>query len=630
MCGIVGLINIGDVSILIKCLSFLNYRGPDYGSTKWFEKWNSGFGHRRLSIIDLSVDGNQPMTSKDGRYWITYNGEIYNYKEIEKELRVKCPEFRVKTKSDTEILLYAYIEWGEKCLEKLNGMFAFAIFDTMTGEVFAARDRLGIKPFYYTEVNGGLIFASEIKAILETGLVNKEPDYYSLLTPTRFQIAPYTGFKNIFKLLPGHFLKYKDSTLNIKKYWDIRIKEVNEEDNNATEELDSLLNDSVKLQMVADVPVGLLLSGGLDSSIIAALMRKNYSGDINSFTIKFKKSDQKFEKVIDDSYYANKVAQQFGLIENEIEVEPDVVSLLEKIVWHLDEPLSDPAAINTYLISMAAREKGIKVLLNGMGGDEIFGGYRKQLACLKADEYQNIVPLYIRRLFEKTIMMLPSATNKQGIKSIRWVKRFLSFASLPQYERFIVSDLSMSKEMFENLFLDQMSYEDSYFYKSQQKYYLSKEISYLTQMCLNDTNVMLPEHNLNYSDKASMAASVEGRPPMVDHRIAEFMFSLHPKFRIRKNIQKWLLKKVSEKYLSKEIVYRSKAPFGSPLRSWIRNDLKEMVGDLLSEDSVKARGIYDYKVVKKIIDDDRKGLNDNAHIIWTMLNTEVWFRKFFY
>lgn len=629
MCGIVGLIKTGSKEQLIVMSNSIKHRGPDDNGFQWFEKYNSGLAHCRLSIIDLSDMGHQPMSSADGRYWITYNGEIYNFRQVENELRIKNSELRIKSNSDTEILLYAYIEWGEKCLEKLNGMFAFAIFDTLTGEVFAARDRLGVKPFYYTEVDGGLIFASEVKAILESGIVKKEPDYYSLLTPTRFQIAPYTGFENIHKLLPGHYLRFKSGVLTIEKYWDINVCENEKNDSCAFSDLDELLNDSVRLQMIADVPVGLLLSGGLDSSIIAALMRKSYSGEINSFTIKFKKSDQKFEKAVDDSYYASIVAKHFGLVENEIEVEPDVVNLLEKIVWHLDEPLSDPAAINTFLISEAAKEKGIKVLLNGMGGDEVFGGYRKQLACLKADEYQKIVPKYLRGLLEKMIMIAPSATNKQGIKSIRWVKRFLSFASLPQYERFIVSDLSLSKELFEDLFLNHTKYEDSYYYKSQQKYFKNKDLSYLTQMCLNDTNVMLPEHNLNYSDKASMAASLEGRPPLVDHRIVEYMFSLHPKFRIRKNTQKWLLKKVSEKYLPKEIVHRPKAPFGSPLRSWMRNDLKEMVGDLLSENSVKARGVYDYKTVKKIIDDDKKGLNDNAHIIWTMLNTEIWFRKFF-
>jgi len=608
--------------------SAIAHRGPDDEGMKWFDESNSGIGHRRLSIIDLSPAGHQPMCNDAGNLWITYNGEVYNYKEIRNELISEG--YRFKSQSDTEVVLKAYEEWGEKCLDKFNGMFAFAIYDTRTRKLFTARDRIGIKPLYYYHKNASLIFASEIKAILASSLVEKKPDYYALHTPTRFQISPYTGFQNIFKLPPAHYLIFQDGSLTVKPYWNIEVSErYDSQEDTASEQLNTLLKDAVRLQMIADVPVGIFLSGGLDSSIISALMRRNTNQDIHSFTIKFSDADQKFEKTVDDSVYARQVANRLGFHYHEFEVKPDIEDLLPKLVWHLDEPLSDPAAINTYLISKAARDLGIVVLLNGMGGDEIFGGYRKQLACLKADVYQSLVPGILRTPLEKVVNHIPVATSEQGFRVLRWSKRFFSFASLPQTERYLSSDLSLSPEQYKQYFINGVSYRETHFYNSQKDIFALQGISYLTKMCLNDTKVFLPEHNLMYSDKASMAASVESRPPLTDHRIVEFMFSLPPKYRIKGSVQKYLLKKVSERYLPKNVVHRPKAPFGSPLRSWIRGPLSTMVGDLLSEECLKARDLYNPSYISTLIEKDRKGLEDNAHVIWTLLTNEIWFRTFF-
>jgi len=609
-------------------VSVQRHRGPDDEGIIWWSDSCSGLGHRRLSIIDLSPLGHQPMSNETGHLWVTYNGELYNYKEIREELAGKG--YRFQSQSDTEILLKAYEAWGEKCLDKFNGMFAFAIFDTRTRRLFAARDRIGVKPFYYCYKNGSLVFASEIKAILASSLIEKKPDYDALHTPTRFQVSPYTGFENIFKLPPAHYLIFENGRLTLKPYWDIQALENypgREED--AIERLEMLLKEAVRLQMIADVPVGIFLSGGLDSSMIGALMRKNTPHDVHAFTIKFSARDQKFEKMVDDSVYARQVADQLGFHYHEFEIKPEVEDLLPKLVWHLDEPLADPAAINTWLISKAARDLGIVVVLNGMGGDEIFGGYRKQLACLKAEGYQRVVPGIFRTGIEKIFNNVPVATSRQGLKLLRWSRRFVSFASLPQVERYIASDLSLSRRQYQACFLKGGRYEDTHFYKSQKDLLARKELSYLTRMCLSDTKIFLPEHNLTYADKASMAASVESRPPLTDHKVVEFMFSLPPQFRIHGNTQKYLLKKVSEKYLPKKIVYRPKAPFGSPLRSWIRGPLSTLVRDLLSEASVKARGLYNPSYVSALIEKDRQGLEDNAHIIWTLLTNEVWFRTFF-
>jgi asparagine synthase (glutamine-hydrolysing) len=603
------------------------HRGPDDAGLKWFDDSSSGLAQRRLSIIDLSPAGHQPMSNETGDLWIVLNGEIYNYKELADEVQSKG--VRLRSSSDTEILLYAYQIWGEECLERLNGMFAFAIYDSCKRRLFAARDRLGIKPFYYHFQNGRLVFASEIKALLASTLVPKWPDLKALHTPARFQVSPWTGFQDILKLPPAHCMTIEDGKLSLRRYWSLRPSEQAASEAKLVEQLDALLCDSVRLQMRADVPVGVFLSGGLDSPIVSALMRVNTQQTVHSFTIKFSVEDQKFERMTPDWDYARQVAKQFEFTDHEIEIHPQVEELLPKIVWHLDEPLSEPAAINTYLISKAARDLNIVVLLNGMGGDEIFGGYRKHLACLTADSYQAIVPGAVRRMVQSAADHIPVATARRGLKQVRWGKRFLSFASAPRSDRFLMSDLSVAPSQFAQFFASRMSYYDSHFFKAQDPRFKSNGISYLTQMCLNDTLVFLPEHNLTYSDKASMAASIESRPPLTDHRIVEFMFSAPPRERIHGLTQKYLLKKVAEKYLPDNIIYRPKAPFALPLRSWVRGPLSTMVADLLSEQSLRARGLYDPAHVAGLIARDRQGLEDNAYQIWTLLTNEIWFRTFF-
>ncbi|HXX00169.1 MAG TPA: asparagine synthase (glutamine-hydrolyzing), partial [Candidatus Acidoferrales bacterium] len=615
MCGIAGLMNGGSAELLGRMNDIIAHRGPDDAGLKWFDDACSGMAQRRLSIIDLSPGGHQPMRDDTGDLWIVFNGEIYNYKELGEEVRAQGVHLR--SSSDTEILLYAYKIWGEDCLQKLNGMFAFAIYDVRKRKLFAARDRLGIKPFYYHFENGRLVFASEIKAILNSTLVPKRPDLNALHTPARFQVSPLTGFEDILKLPPAHCLTLEDSQLSVRQYWGLHPTEQEASEDVLIEQLDALLCDSVRLQMRADVPVGVFLSGGLDSSIISALMRVNTQQTIHSFTIKFSDEDQKFEQMTPDWDYARQVAKQFGFTYHEIEIHPQVEELLPKMVWHLDEPLSDPAAINTYLISKAARDLDIVVLLNGMGGDEVFGGYRKHLACLTAESYQSIVPGMVRNMVQYAADRIPVATSSRGLKQVRWGKRFLSIASLPRGDRFLMSDLSVPPNQFSQMFASRMSYYDSHFFKAQGPRFKSNGISYLTQMCLNDTLVFLPEHNLTYSDKASMAASIESRPPLTDHRIVEFMFSVPPRERIHRTTQKYLLKKVAEKYLPENIIYRPKAPFASPLRSWVRGPLSTMVADLLSEESLRARGLYDPAYVSGLIARDKQGLEDNAYQIWT-------------
>jgi len=626
VCGIAGLLHCGTRETLQRMVDSQSHRGPDDAGVEWFDATGSGLGHRRLAIIDLSPAGHQPMT--DGGLWITFNGEIYNYRELRAELEAHGHAFR--SQSDTEVILKAYRTWGSNCLERLNGMFAFAIYEPARDELFAARDRLGIKPFYYFQKGERFGFASEIKALLVSALIEARPDWVALHTPARFQVAPGTGFEGILKLPAGHSLLLRDGHLTLRPYWSLRpIEQVEENPERVVETLDDLLRDAVRLQMIADVPVGAYLSGGLDSSVICALMKTLTPQRIHSFTIAFSAEDRRFEKMPDDRRYARRVARLLDFEHHENEISPDIVTLLPRLTWHLDEPIADPAAINVYLLSQMARVQHIVVMLNGMGGDEVYGGYRKHLACLRADTYQSIVPSVVRRMVEQLAGALPVATGRQGLRSVRWAKRFLSFASLPPLERYLASDLALNEGSYEALMPSGPGYRETLYYRTQRRAFESENVSYLTRMCLNDTLFFLADHNLTYSDKAGMAASIESRPPLIDHRLVEYLFTLPPGWRIRRGVQKYLLKRVAERYLPPDIVHRPKAPFGSPLRAWIRGPLTGMVQDLLSETAVRSRGLYDPAVVTRLIEADRRGHEDNAHVIWTLLTNEIWFRTFF-
>lgn len=628
MCGIVALINCGSTEELNSSVRRIIHRGPDNQAVKWFSENNSGLGHARLSIIDLTESGHQPMYDKMGKNWIVFNGEIFNFKDI--KINLTKQGYKFSTESDTEVVLKAYHYWAEKCLDHFNGMFSFVIYNADSHTVFAARDRLGVKPFYYYHFQDKLIMASEIKSILACSAYHKEPDYNALFTPVHYQISPGTGFKGIKKLFPGHFLKFSEGKLKIEKYWDVSPCEENISYKDAFEELENLLIDSIKLQMVADVEVGSLLSGGLDSSLASVLMQKNMNQPLNTYTIKFDQDDLKRQGNVDDSYYAMKLAKQFDFKHHEITIKPDITDLLPKMVWHLDEPIADPAAINTFLISKAARDSGIKVLITGMGADEVFSGYRSHLACLKADSYQKI-PSFIRKYIEAFISGIPQSNTKRDFKYIRWLKSFLSIASLPQLERsLLIKNSALSKKEFDQYFINSSDYILCPYVNNFTKLFnRHPEISYLAKICLLDTKIYLPDHNLAYSDKSMMAAGVEGRPPLIDHRIVELMFRLPDKFRIYKNTQKYILKKISEKYLPKEIIYRSKAPFSAPMRGWLKNELSEMVNDILSHEVLRARGIYNPDYVQKLIKNNNSGLEDNSQLIWRLMVNEIWFRTFF-
>lgn len=632
MCGIAGIVGQADQALIKAMTEALAHRGPDDSGTFTLARDQVALGHRRLSIIDRSPAGHQPMTSAGGRFTVVYNGELYNYRELQRELEQSGHVFR--SRSDTEVLLTAYEAWGSACLQRFTGMFAFAIWDHREKMLFAARDQLGVKPFYYTLTRQGLAFASELKALLRVPGLQREVDLDALHSILLFLWIPdpKTIFRNIFKLAAGHFLEYCDGKLKIERYWEIPTAHPDSRpESYYVEGLREHLQQAVQRQMVSEVPVGAFLSGGLDSSAIVALARSRSNADFSTYTIKFSAQDSRMEAMPNDARYAWIIARQFETDHHEIEIAPNLVELLPKILWHLDEPIADPAAINTYLIAQAAKASGTTVLLSGMGGDEIFAGYRKHMAAMLAMSYRRI-PQWLRSAtVEGLVRRAPVAFAQRGWRLARWAKRFIKSASFDPINSFIGIYSYYDDEEFRELLAPafHVPREDTYALRRHFDYFAQvPELEYLNQMCFVDSKLFLPGLNLMYSDKATMAAGVEGRPPLVDHKVVEFAFSIPAKYKIHGWQAKYILKKAMAPLLPHEVVYRPKAAFGAPLRAWVKHGLHRLIDDLLSEERIKQRGYLNPAYVRQIIAEDRAGRQDNAHRIWALLTLELWFEIF--
>jgi asparagine synthase (glutamine-hydrolysing) len=631
MCGIAGVINGGSPDTLKQMAELQAHRGPDDWGMEWFAEHNAGLAHRRLSIIDLSSAGHQPMPNKRGNRWITFNGEIYNYLELRKELEGKGHRF--VSHSDTEVILAAYDEWGAACVTRFNGMFAFGIYDVETRELFIARDHLGVKPFYYTQRGDLFAFASEAKALFELNGIDPDLDPDAVLSSLLLLWVPEpkTGFKNVWKLPAGHYGVFKNGRLTLTEYWDVPIPEATttEKESDLVERLRELLEQAVRRQLLADVPVGAFLSGGLDSSVIVALSRKIApSAKFDTYTICFSEADKKMEAMPDDAYYARRVAEACGTAHHEVFIESDINDLLEKMLWHLDDPIADGASINTYLISKDAKEHGTTVLLNGMGGDEVFGGYRKQLAAILIERYQTIPTALRRGLIEPFVTVLPVAIAGKGIRPVRWAKRFLRSASLSPIESFIYGFMYYTPDELGEMLAPALLEKDFRDLYPVRRYYETlervKHRSLTEQMTYLDTKLFLAGLNLCYSDKATMAAAVEGRPPLIDKDIVQFAARLPAQYKINGQEQKYLLKKAAEAYLPKEIIYRPKAPFGTPLRAWMNGRLGDAVKETFADNRQAHHRFFKASKVLSMLDAHRKGTSDYAHALWGVYATAKW------
>ncbi len=646
MCGISGIVSKRESSpesfqrVLKDMTDVIAHRGPDDEGT-----WSTvlpnggvvGLGSRRLAILDLSPSGHMPMATEDGAYRIVYNGEIYNYPELKQNLEAKG--YRFRSRCDTEAILYLYREHGPDCLQYLNGMFAIAIWDEPRQRLFLARDHFGIKPLYYTVRDGSLAFGSEIKSLLKVPWVSVEPDGAALSQYLTFNWVPDpdTMFRGIYKLPAGHFAIFERGELKVSQYWDLCLPKAGH-DFRATEEelvkeVRRRFSKSVKSQLLSDVPLGSFLSAGLDSSSIVGVMSKDAGVRTSTYTITFPPKYRVGEKTLDDPDVVRRLAHSLGCDHHEIVVEPDVVDLLPRLVWHMDEPTSDPAIIAAYLVCKNARDS-VTVLLSGVGGDEVFAGYRKHYAHFWSEAYKKI-PSLLRYPFESVVANLPSMRGTAMKGSVRLLKKMARSASLSAREAFLANCTYVTEEQKSALLTeDVLGMAPDVDPARRHRAYFDNvaDSEFLDQMLYLDLKAFMVSLNLNYNDKMSMASSLEVRVPFLDRELVEFVaWNVPPEMKIKgffRTETKHILRRAMSDVLPREVLRQPKAGFGAPVDYWLANDLRGMVDDLLSETQVKKRGYFRPEAVRALVELHRSGREDCSMQIWQLLTFELWLQCF--
>jgi asparagine synthase (glutamine-hydrolysing) len=642
MCGISGLFNCGDRETLARMTSVQAHRGPDDVGL-WERRFPDGdyvgLGSRRLSIIDRSPSGHMPMCNADRTLWITYNGEIYNFGDLRRELQSRGHCFVSGT--DTEVVLRLYEQDGPECVKRLNGMFAFAICDLRSGApaLFVARDHFGVKPFYYAHFDRSFAFASEIKALLEVRGIEAELDPESLHQYLTFLWVPEprTMFRGIHKLPAGHHATFRDGQLRITKYWHLTFPPADaaypRSEAELVEEIRERFRHSVKAQMVGDVPIGAFLSAGLDSSSIVAMLANGSRQPLRTYTITYPPKHRVGENALDNPDVPARLARRLGFENHQIVVEPDVADLLPRLIWHMDEPVADPAIIPAYLVCREASKQST-VLLSGVGGDELFAGYRKHSAHYWAEPYQKI-PLSWRRWIEGSLTSLPDLRGTPVKGSVRLAKKMARSASLPPAQRFVANCTYLNAQQKQALYTpalwDQLGEFDpavGHWSSFEQV----RDADFLNQMLYLDTKVFMPSLNLNYNDKMSMASSVEVRVPFLERELAEFVaWNVPPSLKLKGFLHqstKHIFREAMRDVLPAEVLKQPKAGFAAPVDYWLAHDLREIVDDLLSESRIRQRGLFRRDMVHAYVNEHREGKHDWSMQVWQFLTLEVWMQTF--
>jgi asparagine synthase (glutamine-hydrolysing) len=606
----------------------LTHRGPD--DCGIFVEGPIGLGHRRLSIVDVAA-GHQPMTNADGRLHIVYNGEIYNHADHRPALEGRGHIYR--THSDTETILHLYEEKGSRCVEDLRGMFAFAIWDARKRELFIARDRLGIKPLYYAHTaDGSLFFASEIKALLEAGALTPElnhaalPDYLANHAPS----GEETLYRGVKRLLPGHTLLWRDGELRAEKYWDIRFtaeseaKEDRRSDKDLIEEWSELFRESVRLCLMADVPLGMFLSGGIDSSAIAAVMSGLVEEPIKTFSVAFE------EREANELEYARLVAQKFGTDHHEVVVSPEeFFAALPKLVWHEDEPLAHLASVPLYFVSRLA-ERHVKVVLTGEGSDELMAGYaryRKTVYNLAlGSRYEALAPAFTRRAIAKGVAALPAGSRVRQ-------KLSRTFLSLPAdleslyFDNFAVFPRAMQRRLLAPETTERAGSGADPYASVRRLVEESDADTLLNRLLYADTKTYLHEL-LMKQDQMSMAASLESRVPFLDHKLVEFTARLPERLKLRGWTTKYVLRQAMKGVLPEAILRRGKMGFPVPLGAWLRGRYRNVVNEYVLGERAAGRGIFDRDFVRGLAAEHLRGERDHSSRLWSLINFEIWLRQF--
>jgi asparagine synthase (glutamine-hydrolysing) len=632
MCGIAGIVdyvNPIDEALLHRMNKRMAHRGPDDSGI--YKHQTVGLAHHRLSILDLSMNGHQPMQSDCGNYVLVFNGEIYNHKEIRKAIAHK---YSFKSNSDTETLLYAFIEYGDRVFEKLIGIFAFAVLDKKKEELYLVRDQYGVKPLYYYQKDKVLLFASELKSMLEYKSFDRSIDYNSLVNYINFLWSPgeNTPFLYTKKLLPGHYIKLSTThpeRSSIVQYYDIPFTGLysKQSEEEQVYELQQRLEKAVERQLQSDVPVGFFLSGGLDSSAILAMARKLYPKErFPCYTID--SGDQSSEGFSSDLFYAQKVAQHFNVPLKIVKADLNIIDHFDQMIYHLDEPQADAAPLNVLEISKAALNDGIKVLLGGTGGDDLFSGYRRHQAL-------NYEPLF-QMVPKWSVGLLKAGFRPFNISNpaIRRMRKVLTDLDKSQAERvfgyYSWISLGINKSLFNETLRKQSAFQDHQPLHGFEKLWgnIPEEKNLLNRSLYWEMKTYLPDHNLNYTDKMSMAVGVETRVPFLDLDLVNYSATISPQLKMKGNTTKYILKKAMEPYLPAEIITRPKTGFGAPVRDWVVNKLDTRINSVLSRESIEARGIFNSNSVLRLIKDNKSGKIDASYTVWSLLAIESWMRQF--
>ena len=623
MCGICGIIHTDTEKKVVPALvkemcDVIYHRGPDDDGI--YTRANVGIGMRRLSIIDL-VTGKQPISNENGDMWIVFNGEIYNHQEIRKELQNRGHRFRTKT--DTESIIHAYEEYGDRCVEKLNGMFAFAIWDDRKKRLFLARDRIGIKPLYYFFDRQRFVFGSEIKSILKAGNIPKTIDLQALDHFLTFEYipAPLSIFKEIRKLPPGHTLTLTDlKNVNIRQYWDLPVENNGVDILEKREELFETLQDAVRIRLMSDVPLGAFLSGGVDSSTVVALMSQVLNQPVKTFSIGFE--DQTYNEL----NYARLIAKKFNTEHHEFIIQANALELADKLLYYLDEPFGDFSIFPTYLVSKIAKDF-VTVVLSGDGGDELFAGYDTYIADQLATRYAKI-PRWLRNSFIHPIVdSIPPSPKKKGL--INRTKRFVEGMKLPEdlhHARWMIFLQQIERELlYTNDVKSEILREDSYqFIRKYFRNVIPQTNDDINQQMYVDVKTYLVDNILVKVDRMSMATSLEARVPFLDHRVVELAATIPGEGKLQGRRSKIVLKQAMDKLLPREILYRGKEGFSIPIKNWIKNELKPMMLDILSRDRLKREGFFNPDFVEKLIKEHLDGKENHSHRLWALMIFGRW------
>ena len=622
MCGIAGIVSSDrteriEEALVHQMCEAIVHRGPD--DEGLLARNNVGLGMRRLSIIDLS-GGHQPIFNEDRSAWIVFNGEIYNFPELRPELEAHGHHF--STHSDTETIVHLYEEMGADCVQKLRGMFAFALWDDRRQSLLIARDRLGKKPLHYALHNGKLYFASEIKSILTVAPELAEVNRAALMQYMYLGYVPdpATAFSKIHKLPPGHLLEFQHGELRVRKYWDVpqygTHAPMSEEE--CLEEMEARLAEATRIRLISDVPLGALLSGGTDSSTIVALMARASSRPVKTFAIGFRQAD------FDESQYARLVAQKFATEHHELILEPDVVASLEKLTSSMEEPFSDPSILPTYFVSCLARQH-VTVALSGDGGDELFAGYtrygiqqRRQAAAL--------IPKGAWRFYrERLFPLLPKGMRGRQLSynlSLPWQERYADEVCLiPAFER----DMPLLSPEFRATIAESGDPQEILL----QLFARAPASDPISKMLYVDTKTYLVEDILTKVDRMSMLTSLEVRVPILDHTFVEWVTSLGPEWKMRDGKQKYIFRKLAERVgVPREVLYRPKRGFALPLVHWTRNEMKDLILGVLLDPCTLQRGYLDPKGVRHLLDEHMSGKRNHSGRVWRLLLFELWHRNF--